>query len=108
MGEPQQYSYSLWVACLGGMEFGYISSFESAPPTHLIVVPFFAFLGPHLQHMEVPRLGVESELQLPAYAMATATWDPSHACSLHHSSQQRWILNPLKRGQGSNLYPHGY
>lgn len=23
---------------------------------------FFAFLGMHLQHMEVPRLGVESEL----------------------------------------------
>ena len=25
---------------------------------------FFLFLGPHLQHMEVPILGVESELQL--------------------------------------------
>ena len=25
---------------------------------------FFAFLGPHPQHMEVPRLGVKSELQL--------------------------------------------
>ena len=24
---------------------------------------FFSFLGPHLQHMEVPRLGVESETQ---------------------------------------------
>ena len=28
---------------------------------------FFDFLGPHLQHMEVCRLGVQSELQLPAY-----------------------------------------
>ena len=26
---------------------------------------FFRFLGPHLRHMEVPRLGVKSELQLP-------------------------------------------
>ena len=26
----------------------------------------FVFLGPHPRHMEVPRLGVESELQLPA------------------------------------------
>jgi len=26
--------------------------------------------------MEVPRLGVESELWSPAYARATATWDP--------------------------------
>ena len=30
----------------------------------------------HPQHMEVPRLGVQSEVQLPAYAMATATLDP--------------------------------
>ena len=28
--------------------------------------------------MEVPRLGVELELQLPAYA--TAMWDPSGVC----------------------------
>ena len=33
----------------------------------------FSFLGLHLQHMEVPRLGVESELELPAYTTATAT-----------------------------------
>ena len=35
--------------------------------------------------MEVPRLGVESELQLPAYTTATATLDPSHICDLHHT-----------------------
>ena len=36
------------------------------------------FLEPHLpQQMEVPRLETESELQLPAYITATATWDPS-------------------------------
>ena len=29
----------------------------------------FAFLGLHLQHMEIPRLGVESELWLPAYTI---------------------------------------
>jgi len=33
---------------------------------------FFLLLGLHLQHMEVPRLGVESELQLLAYTTATA------------------------------------
>ena len=40
--------------------------------------------------MEVPGLGVESELQLLAYTKATATAiaDPSHVCDLHHSSQQ--------------------
>ena len=47
--------------------------------------------------MEVPRLGVQLELQLPAYTAATATamWDPSHVCDLHYSSWQRQILNPL-------------
>lgn len=35
---------------------------------------YFFFLGLHLLHMEVPRLGVQSGLQLPAYT--TATPDP--------------------------------
>ena len=33
---------------------------------------FFVFLVLHPQHMEVPRLGVELELQLPATATVTA------------------------------------
>ena len=55
--------------------------------------------------MEVPRLGVKSELQPLAYTTATATWDPSRVCSLHHSSQQGRILNPLSeaRDQTCNL-----
>ena len=40
----------------------------------------FVCLGPHLQHTEVSRLQVESELQL--LATATATWDPSYICDL--------------------------
>ena len=55
----------------------------------------FCFLGLHLQLMEVPRLGVQSELQPPAYSTATATWDLSRICDLHHSSWQHQILNPL-------------
>ena len=38
---------------------------------------FFVFLGPHPWHMEVPRLEVELELQLPAYTTATAMPDLS-------------------------------
>ena len=45
--------------------------------------------------MEVPRLGVEAELQLPAYATAIAMQHPSLVCDLHHSSQQRGFPNPL-------------
>ena len=36
----------------------------------------FPFLEPHPWHLEVRRLGVESELQLPAYTTATAMPDP--------------------------------
>ena len=38
------------------------------------------FLGPHPQHMGVPRLGVKLELQLPAYTTAPATPDLIHIC----------------------------
>ena len=42
----------------------------------------FVFLGPYPWHMEVPRLGVEWELQLLATATSTATAMPylSHVC----------------------------
>ena len=49
--------------------------------------------------MEVSRLGVELELQLPAYATATEKWDLSCICNLHHSSQQSRILNPLSKAR---------
>ena len=49
--------------------------------------------------MEVPRLGVESELQLQAYARAPAMQDLSYICDLQHSSRQRQILNPLSKAR---------
>ena len=49
--------------------------------------------------MGVPRLGVKSEPQLPAYAIATATPDPSCICDLHHSSPQGQILNPMSEAR---------
>ena len=57
----------------------------------------FCFLGPQPRHMEVPRLGVQSELQLQATATATAT--EHQICHLHHSSWPRWILNPLSEAR---------
>ena len=47
---------------------------------------FLSFFKPHPRYTEVPRLGVESELQLPTYTTATATQDLSYVCNLHHSS----------------------
>ena len=47
--------------------------------------------------MEVLRLGVELELQLLPYTIATATAMQDLSCiyDLYHSSQQHQILNPL-------------
>ena len=58
------------------------------------IVLFINFLVPNFRHMEVPRKGVKSEVQPPAYTRATATQNLSHVCDLHHSSQQCRILNP--------------
>ena len=48
---------------------------------------FFLFfiLGPQMRYVELPRLGVESELQLVAYSAVTAILDLNHVCELHHS-----------------------
>ena len=59
----------------------------------------FFFLGLHPWHIEVARLGVTLELQLLAYTTATAMPDPSHVCKVHHSSRQRWLLNPLSEAR---------
>ena len=64
-----------------------------------LFICLLVFLGPHSQHMEVPRLGVESELHLPVHITATATWNPSCVCNLHHSPRQCRILNPLNKAR---------
>ena len=56
-----------------------------------VFVFVFCFLGPYPQHMEVPRLGVESELQLPSCTTATVMPDPQPT-----------------EGQGLNSHPRGY
>ena len=40
--------------------------------------------------MEVPRVGVQSEMQLPAYSIATvtATRDPNFICNLYLNLQK--------------------
>ena len=48
---------------------------------------FFVFLGPHPRPVEVPRPGVQLELQLPVYTTAIATQIPSQ------------ILNPLREAR---------
>ena len=77
-----------------------VSGFQS--PHHLgwlLLFCFVCFLGLHLWHMEVPRLGVKLELQLLAYTTVTATSDPSRVCNLHYSSWQHLTLNQLSEAR---------
>ena len=68
---------------------------------HVISFHFisFLFLQRHMQHMEVPGLGVELERQPKAYATAKATLDPSRICKLHCSLWQHQILNALSEAR---------
>ena len=49
--------------------------------------------------MEVPRLGVEWGLQLPAYTTATAVPDLSQDMDLPHHSWRCQVLNPLSKAR---------
>ena len=78
-----------------------VSVSVSTPQCFLFLFLFFpfCFLGPYSRHMEVPRLEVQLELQLPACTAVTATRDLSLICDRHHSSWQRWILNSLSKSR---------
>ena len=47
-----------------------------ASAIYFILFYFIVILSLRLRQIEVPRLGVEAELQQPAYTTATATQDP--------------------------------
>ena len=70
----------------------------------------FIFFLLQLWHMDVPRLGVESELQLGPMPTTMAALDPSCICNLCQSLQQCWILYPLSKpgveGQVLNPLSH--
>ena len=71
------------------------------PSNFILLIYFFIFLGPHLWYMEVPRLGVKSELQLPTYATATATAMQDQAVSSIYTAAHgnAMILNPLSKAR---------
>ena len=89
------HTFELWAWCMwsdSSFVFCFVFVF-------VFVFVFFCFLWLHLWHTEVPRLGVESELQLPAYTTATATQELSCICDLQHRSQQCWIADPLSKAK---------
>ena len=74
----------------------FLPSFPDRLPPQIILFYFilFWFLWLYV-HTEVPRPGVNSDMQLQAYATARATLDLSCICNLHHKLWQCQILNPL-------------
>ena len=102
------FSFPLWIPSPVIYFIAYSSSPLLLPPFKKKISCVCVFLGPHPRHTEVPRLGVESEPQLLAYATATATPDPSHVCNLHHSSWQQWILTSLSEARDQTWKPHDY
>ena len=68
------------------------------------IFTFFAFKGRTRSIWKFPSQGSNQSYScwpIPT-ATATATWDPSCICNLHHSSQQHWILNPLRKARDRN------
>ena len=61
--------------------------------SYFLSFSFFAFLGLQVQHMEVPRLGAESELQFLAYSTTTATRDLASSVTYTTAHWQHQILN---------------
>ena len=66
---------ALWVSSLDNCHLCIAPPFFSFLVFWFVFV--FFFLTAHLKHMEVPRLGVQSELQLPSCTTATAVPDLS-------------------------------
>ena len=65
----------------------------------VIIIIIFCLFGAAPQHMDVPRLGVNSELQLPDYVRATATQDLATSVTYTTAHCQRWILYPLSEAR---------
>ena len=89
------------VYCLPSLDvnFIYIISSNGLKHVHYNVFFFLFFLGPHYRHMEVPGLGVESELQLLAYATTIAMPDLSCICNLGCSLPQYRVLDLLNKAR---------
>ena len=65
------------------------------------------FLGPLPWHMEVTRLGIESELKPPAYTRATATAGSEPRLQPTPQLMATPDSQPTEQGQGPNPPPHG-
>ena len=75
---------NLWEGLTGLWHPRYAKGQESKSTTFSLPF-FFSFLGPHPWYVEVPRLGVVLEPQLPTSTTVIATWDLIHIRDLHRA-----------------------
>ena len=108
-----KYDENYWCFCFSRQSNWLVSDRKFQPVSNIISIFSIFFLSffffalfwegggvvSHLQHLEVPGLGVELELQLLANTTTTATPDPSCVCNLHHSSLQLHILNQVSEAR---------
>ena len=86
-------SFSVWLTSLIMINSGFILVAANG------ICLFVCFLGLHSWCTEVPRPGLESELQLLAYGTATAMQEPRHIWDLYHSSWQHQLPDPLREAR---------
>ena len=87
-----------WEACRYLHQFGMAFMFTHRHRSAGKFFFFFVFSRLYSQHIEVPRLGVEMELQLLAcHSHGDTGSEP--ICDLCHSLQQHQILNPLSKAR---------
>ena len=82
-----------WVLVVGFQFSALITSGQICPPPLFFVFCLFAI------SWAAPVACGGSQARGLIGVVATATQDPSHVCNLHHSSQQRWIPNPLSEAR---------
>ena len=92
-----QMNQKLWRTYNGKSHFNCCLNIAKLFNLSFLIFFFFfnCFLGSHLRHVEVPRLGVKLELQLQAHVTARAMQDLSH----DHSSWQCQILDLLSEAR---------
>ena len=97
-GEEQKYMETLYTFCPICCEPKTAFFFN-----FILFFVFLPFPGSLPRHMEVPRLGVELELQLLTYTTATATQDPSRVCTLTAAHGNARSLTHWARPRPCNL-----
>ena len=80
--------------------------FSPHPLEHLLSVDIFVFLGPHPQHMEVPRLEVQTELLPPSLHQSHSNARSKPRLQPTPQLMPKPDPQPTKWGQGSNPQPH--